>query len=212
MTLHRIRERWLSNLAHDLSNPLFAVRGYVRLALDQRNGTLSDSQSRYLTAALDNLDKLAALTLELGTFRQIDELKCGTVNLGPLISGMLPDVRAKLAGKNATVVEEISPASLETAGDAEKLAGSVRELLSTAVEFTEPGGTLRIRASEEKENAVLEAEAVAVLSDRSKDLSARLSNVCKTWRLHGGACSVDKHSSGGWRITCELPLIRPQEC
>ena len=212
MAIHRIRERWLSNIVHDLSNPLFAARGYVRLALDKRDGALPNVQSRYLAAALENLNKLASLTLELGTFRQIDELECATVSLHELICSMLPEVRTRLAAKNAVLTEDISGASLATLGDAAKLAESVRELLSTAVEFTDPRGTLLIRASEEKENILVEAETTGGSSHASDDIAARLSNVCRIWRLHAGSCSFGLQATGAWTISCELPVIRPQEC
>ena len=52
--LDRIRSHWLSTLAHDLSGPLFAVRGYTRLALEEKDSPLTESRRRYLTAVLEN--------------------------------------------------------------------------------------------------------------------------------------------------------------
>jgi signal transduction histidine kinase len=212
VVLQRIREHWLSNTIHDFSNPLFAARGYVRLALEQRDATLSGSQRRYLAEALANLDKLVALSHELEAFREIDELECASVSLGDLLQRKISELRPTLAAKQAVLIEEITPVPLSTVGDPRKLSEAVLELLCATVEFTEPGGSLRIRASEENEKIILEVEATSTAINRGNDPAARLAKVCRTWRLHGGLCSFGPNPPGVYRIVCELPVVRPQEC
>lgn len=212
MALQRIREHWLSNTIHDFSNPLFAARGYLRLALEQRDPALSDSQSRYLAGALENLNKLVSLCHELEAFREIDELECATVSLVDLLECKISELRPTLEAKGAVFIEEISQAPLSTFADLPKLSEAVLELLRAAVEFTEPGGSLRIRASEENGKIVLEAEATFAENGDGKDPATRLSNVCRIWRLHGGTCSFGPHPPDAYQIVCELPVVRPQEC
>ncbi len=210
--LQRIRERWLSNIRHDFSNPLFAARGYIRLALEHQVSLATDSQERYLTAALENLNKLVSLTEELGTFREIDELECESVNLDELIRSTISELSTRLEAKQATLVEEISGAPLSTVGDQRKLSEAVRELLSVAVEFTESGGRLSVRASEENGNIVLETDGTGSPGESRNDAAGRLSNVCRIWRLHAGMCTFGADATGTYRILCELPIVRPQEC
>ncbi len=207
-----MRERWLSHIRHDFSNPLFAARGYVRLALENQDSAPPDSQARYLAAALENLNKLVSLTEELGTFREIDELACESVNVDELILRTISELSARLSSRQATLVEEIRGAPLPTFGDRRKLSEAVRELLGVAVEFTEPGGRLLIRASEDNGKIVLEAEATAARGGAMNDAVGRLSNVCRIWRLHAGMCSFEPDANGIYRILCELPIVRPQEC
>lgn len=210
--LQHLRERRLSNIVHDLSNPLFAARGYLRLALEQRDPPLPDPLRRYLTTALENLNKLVSLTQELGTLREIDELECATVSIGDMIQRAIFELSARLSSKGVVLVDEIGNAPLSTFGDRRKLSEAVLELLSLAVEFTEPGGRLNVRASEENGKIAVEADAIPAFGEAAKDASARISSVCRIWRLHAGSCTFEPNPSGVYRIVCELPIVRPQEC
>ncbi len=77
--LDRIRSHWLSTLAHDLSGPLFAVRGYTRLALEEKDSPLTESRRRYLTAVLENIDRLVAFAQELNDAPARDAFKFDTI-------------------------------------------------------------------------------------------------------------------------------------
>ena len=209
--LNRIRERWLSNMLHDLSNPLFAARGYVRLALEQRDSS-PEAQRRYLNAALENLHKLASVAQELGSFREIDELEFANVNIRALLEQIVRELGASLAARGVLFTAEIADTALLTAADARKLSEAVRELLSLAVEFTEPGSSLHIRATEENEKVVIEFRATRVSGQSPEHSPGELLTACRIWRLHGGICTVGPNPAGVFLVTCELPIVRLPEC
>src|SRR5882672_10101870 len=83
--LDRIRSHWLSTLAHDMSGPLFAARGYTRLALEEKDGPLTASRRKYLNAVLENIDRLVALAQELNDFPAKEGLEFGAVSFRTLL-------------------------------------------------------------------------------------------------------------------------------
>src|SRR5216683_6428294 len=97
--LDRIRSHWLSTLAHDLSGPLFAVRGYTRLALEEKDGPLTASRRRYLTAVLENIDRLVAFAQELNDVPAIDGFEFDTVSVRSLLQQAGAEIRSDLAEK-----------------------------------------------------------------------------------------------------------------
>jgi|GEM_PF-5518540 len=198
-------------MLHDLSNPLLAARGYVRLALEQRDRS-AKAQRRYLSAALENLHKLALLAQELDAFREIDELKFANVNIRALLEQIVRELGPSLAARDVLVTVEIADSALWTAGDARKLSESVRELLRSTVEFTDPGSSLHIRAAEENGKIVVEFRATRISGENPEQAATELSTACRLWRLHGGTCSAGPNSPGVFLVACELPVIRLPEC
>jgi two-component system, cell cycle sensor histidine kinase PleC len=154
----RIRERWLANIIHDLSNPLFAARGYVRLVLEEREAPLNASTKRYLDAALENIGRIVALTQELDNFPERAEFKFESISFRSLLKQAVADLRTALLQKSVQLTENVSE-DLSTIGDREKVVLVLRSFLAAAVEFTGPGGTVRVDASEDDERIIVRFSA-----------------------------------------------------
>jgi signal transduction histidine kinase len=203
----RIRAQWLSSLIHDLSSPLFALRGYVRLTLEEREGTLPTPYRRYLAAALENINKLVTLTQELSDGPDRAGYEFDIVDFRDLMRQV---IEAASLQKDVRI-KEVSGDSLLTVCDSRKLVPVLRSFLSSAVEFTGAGGKIEIHLREENGNIVVRFAAtrgLQPLRTSPPDLSA----ACKLWRLHGGSGFVQTQSDDGYSVTCELPLIRQSEC
>ena len=92
--LDRLRSHWLSTLAHDLSNPLFVARGYTRLALEEKDSQLTPSQRKYLTAALENIERLVTFAQELNDFPATDGFELDTVSFRTLLQQAADEILA----------------------------------------------------------------------------------------------------------------------
>jgi signal transduction histidine kinase len=209
--IERIRSHWLSTLAHDLAGPLFAARGYTRLALEEKDGPLTASRRRYLTGVLENIDRLVAFAQELSDVPAIDGFEFDTVSFRSLLQQAGAEIRSDLAEKDILLTEQFSDGPLATIGDREKLTLAVRGFLLLAVELTGRGGTVKIQAHEENEKIILRFSAT-----RGPEVSPTsppdVSTPCKLWRLHGGAASVSLAPDSEYLVACELPVIRLFEC
>jgi signal transduction histidine kinase len=210
--LDRLRSHWLSTLAHDLSNPLFVARGYTRLALEEKDGQLTPSQRRYLTAVLENIDKLVTLAQELNDIPATHGLEFDTVSFRTLVQQATDEIRSDLAAKSMLLTEHFSEGPLATIGDREKLAVAVRGFLHLAVGLTGRGGTVKIQAHEEDEKIILRFSATRGPEASREASPPDVSTPCKLWRLHGGATSVSLAPDGEYLVACELPVIRLSEC
>jgi signal transduction histidine kinase len=210
--LDRLRSHWLSTLAHDLSSPLFAARGYTRLVLEEKDSPLTASQRRYLTAVLGNIDRLVTLAHELNDFPATDEFEFDTVSFRTLLQQAAAEIRSELADKSMLLTEHFSDGPLETIGDCEKLAVAVRGFLHLAVEVTGRGGTVKIQAHEENEKIILRFCATRAPKTFHETSSSDVSMPCKLWRLHGGTASVSLAPDSECVVACELPVIRLFEC
>jgi signal transduction histidine kinase len=211
----RMRSHWLSNVIHDLSGALFAARGYLRMVLEEPNGALPEPQRRYLTSSLENVGRLVALTQELNDFPAKDWFEFDTVAFDELLHQAIAEVRAASLESNVQVIEEVDNGLLPTIGDPGKLTSAVKAFLAAAFEFTGPGGTVRVRAREENEKIMVQFVATPRPGRPPDNPSVDLSLACKILRLHGGSAFVGTSAeplTGGYLITCELPVIRLSEC
>ncbi len=201
----QIRERWLSNLAHEISSPLFAARGYLRLALEEREGPLTESSKRYLDAALENIDKLVALSREFNESPSQAELQLTCFGFRDLLEEVLEAVRLIQPKENVRVTQELGSETITTVGDRQKLGEALQKFLLAAVQFTSPGGQVEVSTGEQDEKITFRLTATRASTTPGDRLD--LSAPSRLWRLHGGNLSA--HWSGErWSLLCELPLLR----
>ena len=211
-TLEKIRSYWLSNLIHDLSGPSFAARGYIRLVLDEPNTDLTEIQRRYLTVALENINKLVVLSKELNKFPARDSLQFDTFSFRALLQQVVADAGPNLLEKNIQLSEDISAGSHSTIGDREKLALAMRDFLAAAVEFTGCGGSINVKSREEDDKVAVRISATGGPPVSVDSPVPDLGVAYDILRLHGGNASSERASDGRYIITGELPILRLFEC
>ena len=200
-----IRERWLSNLAHSLSNPLFAARGYIRMLLQSSSTGLPEAEMRYLGLALDNIDRLVLLVRGLESFPELSDLDFTSINVQDLVQEAVRKVRLTSANGNVEVRECLSVASASTIGDHAKLRMALDAFCAAAVRFAVPDGVIDISAHEA--DGCVAVRLTAGPDRPGSDLQPDLSTALRLWQLHGGSVHTN-HSDKGYSLTCELPLIQ----
>jgi PAS domain S-box-containing protein len=224
----RNKDEFLAMLAHELRNPLAAIAnaGHV-LAQSCEEGHSTEltgiihRQVRHLTRLVDDLLDVSRVT------RGTIELRKGPVELRTVMEGAAETVQpvAEARQHRLLVSPPCEPLWLEA--DATRLEQVVTNLLHNAVKFTEPGGTIRLSASREKDRAVLRVHDTGagipdhlrsrifdlfVQEDRSLarshgGLGLGLTLVRSLVELHGG--EVEAHSDGpgrGSEFVVRLPL------
>ena len=63
---------WIADRLHDLRTPLVALRGYLRMVLEQRVGPLNNVQQEYLQVVLDSADRMVQQLNEFSSQLQAD--------------------------------------------------------------------------------------------------------------------------------------------
>lgn len=203
-----IREHWLSNVAHNLSNPIFAARGYIRMVLRAADSELSEGDRHYLTLALDNIDKLFSQVRALEAFPAIRDFEFTSFCVRDLLREILEQMAPSLADKNTRLNQFFPAGSANTIGDRTKVRLALEEFLAAAARFAIPDGALDV--SVRQTNGLIAVVLNADSASRPPEAAPDIAGAAGLWQLHGGyvrTCRTDK----GYSLTCELPVIHFSE-
>ncbi|MFC0253730.1 hybrid sensor histidine kinase/response regulator [Massilia consociata] len=226
----RIRDEFLAMLSHELRNPLSGIVGAAQLLrMDPANPALKHQaqdilvrQGKHLTRIVDDLLDLARLA------RGKVKLDLRPVDLAAVVESTVDALR--IAGK----VEHQLSCRLEPAwvlADRTRIEQVVGNLVTNALKYTPPGGTIDITLANSGEEAVLAVRDTGVgiapelmpqlfdifvqgkvSLDRSQGgLGIGLSLVRSLVALHGGTIGAESEGSGrGSTFTLRLPLLDSQ--
>ena len=129
-----------SKVAHELKNPLAAVKGLVQLL--GRNAQEGDRSKERLAVVEREVARMEAILAEYLTFsRPLEELKTDEVDLHEVAS----DVLAVLEARAQTAGVELSTSGAARAhGDPRRIKEALLNLVANAVEATPTGGSVAI--------------------------------------------------------------------
>ena len=141
----------LSMMSHELRTPLNSIIGHLDLLDADVYGPLSDAQREAMARAGRSAVYLSSLINDLLNFARLTsghvEYETERVPLGGA-RGVLSDIRAlvavQAAARGVTIQEDAVDGSLVLLADAEKVRMIVVNLVTNAIKFTEPGGTIAL--------------------------------------------------------------------
>jgi signal transduction histidine kinase len=144
------KSAFLANMSHELRTPLNHIIGFSELLLDEKVGSLNETQEDYLRDVRESSQHLLALISDILDLSKVEagklELNLSEVQVHPLLRNSFNVVRQR-AMKHAIAL------NLDAAGipevvtaDERKLKQILYNLLSNAVKFTPDGGSVRLVA------------------------------------------------------------------
>src|SRR5256884_5021836 len=142
------KNRFLRHVSHELKTPLTALREGAELLHDEVAGPLAPPQVQVVSIMRDNSVKLQRLIEELLDFQRAlhaaASLEVRLVELDDLVrqAARSHELAPQAKGLRLTIAGQ--PATLEA--DPPKLRSIVDNLISNAVKFTPPGGSISVRA------------------------------------------------------------------
>jgi two-component system sensor histidine kinase GlrK len=152
------KNRFLRHVSHELKTPLTALREGAELLHDQVGGPLTPVQKQVVGIMRDNSVKLQRLIEELLDYQRAlhaaASLQVHTLELDLLVADAARAHQLAAASKGLRLVIEAPSAKLDA--DPEKLRSIVDNLISNAVKFTPPGGTISVSARVVGGEAVIE--------------------------------------------------------
>jgi PAS domain S-box-containing protein len=168
LEIARVKDQFTSVVSHELRTPLTSIRGSLGLLDSGALGPLPEDGRRMVRIAVKNTDRLVRLIndildLERTDSRAIDLLRapCDTADLiASATEAVLP--MAAEAGVTLTVDGEPWP----LAADADLLVQTLTNLISNAVKFSPPGGSVRIGCERR------DGEILFEVSDRGRGIPA----------------------------------------
>lgn len=154
--IDRMRSQLLGTAAHDLKNPLNAIR----LGADLLNDAdLSDQQRKALNMmqrATDSMTNLITGLLETIRVESTAQLSLEPCQVNDLVRRALEDLRPLSEAKEHTVRYEPPDEALLIVGDPTRLNSVMSNLLSNAIKFTPDGGHIDIMVEWDDESILVE--------------------------------------------------------
>jgi len=152
------KNRFLRHVSHELKTPLTALREGAELLHDKVAGPLTPVQGQVVNIMRDNSIKLQRLIEELLDYQRAlhaaASLELRTVTLDTLVAEAAHAHALAAQSKGLRLTLDAQSAVLEA--DPEKLRSIVDNLISNAVKFSPPGGTITVRARALAGEAVIE--------------------------------------------------------
>ncbi len=219
------KDRFLAVLAHELRNPLAPIRNALRLMRglggDEPDRAMAERQVIHLARLVDDLMDVSRVAT--GKI----ELRKRTIDLGTVARRAIEAARSAIDARGLALALEIPREPVFVEADPTRLEQVLWNLLSNAAKYTDPGGTIRLTAAREGDDAVVrladtgigiepamlaqvfemfvQAREVAGRSDGGLGLG--LSLVKTLVELHGGRveASAPRSAGAGSTFTVQLP-------
>ena len=227
------RERMVATVAHDLKNPVSAVLGYTEILAG--DPSLSDQARTALAAIERGGERLARVVDDLVALHRATDsdplVNPGPVDLGALAADVVELNLPSATARDITLRVEQPDEPVIARGDASELDHLVTNLVSNAVKYTEPGGTVVVSVGGIGDEAVLTtaddgigisaADQARVFDEffRSADPAATaqpgtglgLAIVRRVVRRHDGRVEVSSKPGVGSTFRVYLPAFQHAE-
>ncbi len=226
---NRLKDEFLAMVSHELRTPLNAILGWSSLL---RSGALTPLRIGHALDVIDRNAKHQARLIGdlLDVARSLSgglHLECAPLDLAAVLDGALSSIRALAEARSVRCVSSIAERPLPIWGDAARLEQVVTHLLSNAVKFTPPGGSVDLvadrigdsaRVTVTDTGAGIAPEFIPRVFDHFSQadtgscraqggLGLGLTIVRQVIELHRGTVEVDSEGDArGTRFTVLLPL------
>jgi PAS domain S-box-containing protein len=227
----RMKDEFVSVVSHELRTPLTAIRGSLGLLAAGKAGEVPERGQRMLDIAVQNTDRLIRLINDILDLERIESgkvaMEARPVNAAELAHNaaevMLP--MAERAGVGLFVEAE----AVRLLADSDRILQVLTNLISNAVKFSPPGGSveLRVEPAEGEARFRVADQGRGIPTDRLESIFERFQQVdssdsrqkggtglglaiCRTIvTQHGGRIWAESEPGAGSTFHFTLPLAPP---
>ncbi len=143
--LEHLKDEFISTVSHELRTPLTVIREGVSQVLEGILGETTENQKRFLSIALQAIDRLSRIINDLLDISKIEadklELKMDLVNLKPMIDDLTSSsspYQMRAHDKGLTLEADV-PERVESYVARDKIIQVFTNLVGNALKFTEKG-------------------------------------------------------------------------
>jgi signal transduction histidine kinase len=230
MELDRMKSDFISIASHELRTPLGLIMGHASFLTDGASPAQKDDLA-VITRSASRLRDLVDEFSEIDTLTGgLTRLKRHTVNLNKVAAEVVEDFQ-RLAdeGKVKLSLEAKQP-NLSVEGDREKITIALRNLVKNALNYTNPGGSVKITADTlpgyvklgviDNGIGIAQGELQNIfkrfyqvenhLTRRHSGMGLGLAVAKEMIEMHGGKILVESVEGKGSRFTILIPLNAAQ--
>jgi len=159
LAANRHKSAFLANMSHELRTPLNSIIGFSEVLGTKLFGTLNAKQAEYVTDIHESGTHLLSL---INDILDLSKIEAGRLELNPswfelpaAIDNVLTLMKERATRRGLTVIRDVPDVAGAIQADERKVKQVLINLLTNAVKFTEPGGSVTIRVELRPEEAVV---------------------------------------------------------
>jgi PAS domain S-box-containing protein len=149
--VERLKDEFISTVSHELRTPLTAIYGSLNLMTSGMAGELPPEARELLSISHDSTERLIRLINDLLDLEKIAsgkiEYRMQVQPLAPLVQQAVRDTQAYADGLQVKLDLQLLAEPMVGA-DADRIVQVCVNLLSNAVKFSQPGGQVEVRVTE----------------------------------------------------------------
>jgi len=177
--LNQMKSAFLANMSHEIRTPLTSIIGFAE-AIGEAVNDLSPSPDPSSLATLDRFSELIEegghrLLNTLDAVLNLSRLEAGEMDFTPTPTDLTAEVedmaelfRPRAADADLELRVDTPASSIWGRADEGGLRIALQNLLSNALKYTEPGGSVCIRTRLDEGNAVVEVEDTGIGMDPAR--------------------------------------------
>ena len=226
--VERTKNEFVSVVSHELRTPLTSIHGALSLLRAGLLGELSDRGSQVVENAVHNTDRLVRLISDILDIERLDSgrmaLQRQRCDSAELATRSIDAMRSM--AESAGVRLEVDAQPGRVWADPDRLEQTLTNLVSNAIKFSEPGGTVRLVARTTNSQLRFEvhdqgrgipAEHLELIFDRFQQVDSSDARemggtglglaICRTIvEQHGGRIWAESEPGTGTTMTMTLPV------
>jgi two-component system phosphate regulon sensor histidine kinase PhoR len=146
-------EEFIDFVAHELKQPMTALKGYSQMLIMGIAGELTPMQRQFVDVIDANAERMSKLVNDLLEVSRLEagriQLRLAPLGLMQILDEALAGTRAEIEARHHTLEVDV-PADLPPVlGDRERLIQILAHLVRNACRYTPEGGRLRLEAGEQ---------------------------------------------------------------
>ena len=167
--LNRMKDEFISTVSHELRTPLTSIRGALGLLNGDVLSERPEKAGQMLDIAINNSDRLIRLVNDILDLERIgsgkDELQRAMCDIEELMRRAGSIQQAEIPKPEVSITFDASGVSVWA--DPDRILQTFNNLISNAIKFSYPGGTIHLSARNLREN-----EAIIEVSDQGRGVPA----------------------------------------
>jgi PAS domain S-box-containing protein len=149
--LDQVKTQFLSLASHQMRGPLTTINWHAEMLLQQQTDNLTENQKKYITELYSASKQIVQMTNDLLTVSELElgrmPFKQEKLSLPKVIKRVLEDYEHMIAEKKINFKEIYSGDLPDIETDFYLLKTTFNQLISNAVIYTPPGGTITLNVS-----------------------------------------------------------------
>ncbi|REJ16291.1 MAG: hypothetical protein C6W57_09290 [Caldibacillus debilis] len=208
-----------AGIAHEIKNPLTSMKGFIQIMKADRK-----YNEEYLKIMELELERLESISQELMCFAKPNKNQWKVCNLGAILEKSIALLEGDIFRKRIQVIFHRDEEPIPVFCDEQKIKQVFINLIKNAMEATESQGKIIIKASKEKESAVITVtdtgcgipeelmnrigQPFFTTKENGNGLGLMMCN--KIIAEHNGSISVRSKMGVGTTFAVTLPIFRDQ--